>query len=101
MNGRLSSTRTLVEVIQDCGPIGCCCIDEKNAQIIAEAVVDYIRQQTSCQSVRLAGLDPVPMGEPRQLTASHWGRSSVINDEQCAAIFNTMLDAMGLSEVGG
>lgn len=54
----------------------------------------HIRDLAQRQDVRLAALDAVPMSEPRQLNASHWGRESVINDEQCLQIFEAMLDAI-------
>ena len=54
----------------------------------------HIRKQAQRQDVRLAALDAVPMSEPKQLNASHWGRESVINDEQCLQIFEAMLDAI-------
>lgn len=57
-------------------------------------MIAHIRKQAQRQDVRLAALDAVPMSEPKQLNASHWGRESVINDEQCLQIFEAMLDAI-------
>lgn len=101
MNGQSHGTHSLVEAIQECGPIGCCSIDEYNADIIAEATIKYLRDRVSKQDARLAGLDKVPMSEPKQLNVSQWGRTSVLNDEQCLEIFNAMLDVVVVSEMIG